>query len=867
MREVLQYCNASSKLLGYEVQDSTLTLDGSLESSPWKQVRWQYRAIQRQSPTDDALSAFLQLTKIIVSLTANNLLISSYDEALQDLVEVLQEVDPMDLFLHLIVAHDLELILEKIMRLRHPTLEIFMEKVFRHCAALGSCELVHLLLEMKRSMDALGAIAWTNEAFRVATVHGHDLGLVRYLLDVGADPYAHYYSDHSNLLKNAWIKSDVALIRSPLDAMILRYKSENRRVWYKIIRCMCRAEVELYKMVLNYYTELTGPEFRSECRLLIDITLSKERQALMKVVSREQSWEDRFLAEPLCLNIFQHLCKEAAGRAGVEFLRCLTDLESGILYALRDCDEDACLTLLLSLDSNSDMYQSRSIFQHALRYKWMEVANLMLRNNENKEQLIGYFVDFICECRHLNDPMCQILQDEEMLDGILSHSSMQDTRTLIYWLTWAISTEKLWLIKHFFHSHKTRGPAEELFGRPKFVYCALKKGNAETFQWLLSFKSFLDSINELLDSEPNDIFWTTDNDSGFRYPASVLKGMFNSGLSPTRSLLLLICVSCSEYKTENMHAIIDWRCSLGKPFSKADMSYCLNHIIELRERDLIFDCHTHNRNEAFHTDFPCRLSCLRFLHDCGAIAKDPWINSVLESTSKDGNMLLRVFFDSRTSPVHTAIMCLDITVLESLFALGYSPHEYYRSWEEHYSIPIQGAAAFGKHSVIEMLLQRGANINALPSDQYGKTALQIVAEYGNLQLAVDLLRAGADMNAPAAKLLGMTALEGAASMGHLDLVHVLITNNKNIFLLRKDYKRASRFAKRSGHRVISRMLDEHARTLAQQLGVEHEDEIDKICDCEIQRQGYCDHEPRRVFHVEMCKDCVMELCDEFEKKH
>src|SRR6266511_2263386 len=73
-----------------------------------------------------------------------------------------------------------------------------------------------------------------------------------------------------------------------------------------------------------------------------------------------------------------------------------------------------------------------------------------------------------------------------------------------------------------------------------------------------------------------------------------------------------------------------------------------------------------------------------------------------------------------------------------------------------------------------MLLDAGADVNALPAGYYRRTALQAAAKIGNLELCQMLLDAGADTNAPPADQYGLTALQAAATKGSLELCQMLL---------------------------------------------------------------------------------------------
>ncbi|KAK0376102.1 hypothetical protein CLIM01_06522 [Colletotrichum limetticola] len=80
------------------------------------------------------------------------------------------------------------------------------------------------------------------------------------------------------------------------------------------------------------------------------------------------------------------------------------------------------------------------------------------------------------------------------------------------------------------------------------------------------------------------------------------------------------------------------------------------------------------------------------------------------------------------------------------------------------------------HEMLQLLFSFNADINAPPARIGGLTALQAAAISGDLSIAKMLLERGADINAPAAAEKGRTAIEGAAEHGRLDMVEFLLEN-------------------------------------------------------------------------------------------
>ena len=90
------------------------------------------------------------------------------------------------------------------------------------------------------------------------------------------------------------------------------------------------------------------------------------------------------------------------------------------------------------------------------------------------------------------------------------------------------------------------------------------------------------------------------------------------------------------------------------------------------------------------------------------------------------------------------------------------------------STALQAAAGGGHYSALEMLLKAGADVNAEPALISGRTALQAAAGGGH-HIALDmLLKAGADVNAPPARSGGFTALQAAAGGGHQIALNMLL---------------------------------------------------------------------------------------------
>ncbi|KAE9366366.1 ankyrin, partial [Stipitochalara longipes BDJ] len=119
---------------------------------------------------------------------------------------------------------------------------------------------------------------------------------------------------------------------------------------------------------------------------------------------------------------------------------------------------------------------------------------------------------------------------------------------------------------------------------------------------------------------------------------------------------------------------------------------------------------------------------------------------------------------------------------------------------------LQAAINYGNIPIIKLLLQHGANCNALAAESFGGTALQLAAMAGRISVVSLLLRAGAEINAAPSITGGRTALEAAAEHGRLDVVSLLLKNDTDGDGIDARCQRAAKLAAANGHPVISRIL-------------------------------------------------------------
>lgn len=98
--------------------------------------------------------------------------------------------------------------------------------------------------------------------------------------------------------------------------------------------------------------------------------------------------------------------------------------------------------------------------------------------------------------------------------------------------------------------------------------------------------------------------------------------------------------------------------------------------------------------------------------------------------------------------------------------------------------PTQLAVSEGDMKALKLLLDYGTDVNELPGDEFGRTALQAACEReigpAKTELIYFLLDRGADVNAQAGLECGVTALQAAAITGDIKIVELLISKGAEV---------------------------------------------------------------------------------------
>ncbi len=125
--------------------------------------------------------------------------------------------------------------------------------------------------------------------------------------------------------------------------------------------------------------------------------------------------------------------------------------------------------------------------------------------------------------------------------------------------------------------------------------------------------------------------------------------------------------------------------------------------------------------------------------------------------------------------------------------------------------PLQCAVESKLPDLVDLLLKAGADVNASGATVGGATALQLAAIRGHLSIARTLLDKRADVNAPAAPECGRTAIEGAAEHGRDNMLHLLLSRGGRIEgRERAQYIRAVKLAEAQGHYGTGQLLKSYS---------------------------------------------------------
>lgn len=114
--------------------------------------------------------------------------------------------------------------------------------------------------------------------------------------------------------------------------------------------------------------------------------------------------------------------------------------------------------------------------------------------------------------------------------------------------------------------------------------------------------------------------------------------------------------------------------------------------------------------------------------------------------------------------------------------------------------PLQQACEIGSYKIVELLLERGAEVNDVPALVGGGTALTMAAISGSIKIVLLLLNKNAFVHGPRSRMKGRSPFEAAAEYGRLDVLKTLWDAAFGRGFNSEEIETATSLAKSKGHR-------------------------------------------------------------------
>ena len=124
--------------------------------------------------------------------------------------------------------------------------------------------------------------------------------------------------------------------------------------------------------------------------------------------------------------------------------------------------------------------------------------------------------------------------------------------------------------------------------------------------------------------------------------------------------------------------------------------------------------------------------------------------------------------------------------------------------------PLGLAAFFGHKSAVQVLVARGAEVDAVDRSQFANTALDAAVAANHLEVVKVLLQNHASVNVRAAG--GHTPLHKAAMNGNLEIVKLLLDHGSDAAARNDDGKTALQYAAEKGHEEVWALLRQRGAT-------------------------------------------------------
>ena len=157
--------------------------------------------------------------------------------------------------------------------------------------------------------------------------------------------------------------------------------------------------------------------------------------------------------------------------------------------------------------------------------------------------------------------------------------------------------------------------------------------------------------------------------------------------------------------------------------------------------------------------------------------------------------------ESQSTPRQQIIEALNKKDAQTVCKLAEAHPELYDTKGSDGMTPLHVAAAMGQKDTVQLLLAKGADVNAKSND--GETPLQVAAITNSKDVAELLLDKGADIDAKDAH--GVTPLYYAVARGGRDMVELLLTKGADINV-KTDHGKTPLSAAMATRRAIAALL-------------------------------------------------------------
>ena len=805
--------------------------------------------------------AVLHLLKLIVLLSTNNLLQLEADDSFEYLIDLLQDIHPLEQFLNLIVNYDLYQALEALLDLRHIVTEIFSGNALLHAIEMGESRLIKLLLEKGCPLDASkrSRIHGCEMTALELAIVAQDIGTITLLLKAGCDPRSHggYPEERAPfgpLLKAlSWSGGhqvsdlNIDVFRLVMDAQASFYTAEQNKYCWLYLACEAAQTqlVDVFELVLEYlgrYCCDIRHNMEDPMLKLFTALLRDDQAAIEKLIHQNEHEQVKneildTILEKQHSQISSSLPKiKSQCEAYLPFLLTSGHKHTKLAWlmaehGIRNTDIEALsVSLQLGLDiSDPGLY----LLDRAVRKQDPDLCRFLIANGA--VPMLGSQIPnpFMGQLLHRLHSCPSIPGQIEFAKFLLQYPVKYDSEIIMKALRVISQFDSPELLEHFMDLAKHEQPSVEDFLQSEdFLKDVFYGESIGILQWLIARGFDLEPVLGHLE-EPlrcMDTYCNTLNH--ICKSREMFRTVLNAGFLPSDHLVLWCASSPWHFNGENLELLLNRREELGYANTSEVLEICYKSLTHLEKSA-----------EYSFEETKYWVSSLRFLQRHG-IAMEGWLVRLLElspdSISSDSLYTL----DELTAAVcfHGASLFLIAVYAEDSLLLQQlikdeAPLDRLYPLTKH-GPAIRVAALRGQRDMVNLLLEAGTDPNVKAYPYCGTTPLQAAAIQGHIQIASDLLRAGAEINAPSALLEGRTALEGAAENGRLDMVCLLINHSHDLHKQLIDCKRAARLATANNNSVIGRMLQKHANKISEKLGVWH-DEIDMLCICHLTRDSGC----------------------------